>query len=86
MQQNPILSIITAILGIWLLIYFWLPIFFIVILVVSMYLFIIFLLSLFTQNKPNIKFIKIKSYQSKSNNKQDPDIIETTTADKDKKK
>ncbi|MGL4562554.1 MAG: hypothetical protein ACRCVW_01685 [Brevinema sp.] len=86
MQQNPILSIITAILGIWLLIYFWLPIFFIVILVVSMYLFIIFLLSLFTQNKPNIKFIKIRSYQSKSNNKQDPDIIETTTADKDKKK
>lgn len=81
MRTMPFLSIFTAIISMFFLIYFWLPLFFILFIVIIAYIGLMWILSLLTNSPTNINVIKIKRYSSENH-----DYIDTTTADKDTNK
>ncbi|MGL4394807.1 MAG: hypothetical protein ACRCS8_06255 [Brevinema sp.] len=87
MRLDIILSIFSTIITLALLFYFVLPLFLIFIGLGLAYLAIIFLWSLITGQGPTIKVVNIKTnYSNPYGQNQDPDVIETTTADKDQDK
>ncbi|MDK2817877.1 MAG: hypothetical protein KFW21_00315 [Spirochaetota bacterium] len=89
--NSPLYSFVSFIIGIFLLIYLWLPLFVILIVGFFFYIIVVLIIACIRGKSPNfnIKVVNIKAYQDpfeQTKSQNDPiDYIDSTTLEKEKK-